>query len=142
MWLHKFSTVIVSHSMTQMDGKQSSAKTSYLNVINLNEFIKNEWKWDTEQKNKTDKLTTQKKPRIQSEGLWLRNMCADKISNTKKHVWFRCKGKLLLLLWPHASKFIALNHSVKETDKNTQTMKYVVSDFDGCILRTEFICVI
>lgn len=27
-----------------------------------------------------------KKPRIQSEGLWLRNMCADKISNTKKHV--------------------------------------------------------
>lgn len=38
------------------------------------------------QSRKTDKLTTQKKPRIQSEGLWLRNMCADKISNTKKHV--------------------------------------------------------
>lgn len=40
----------VSHSMTQMDSQQSSAKTSYLNVINLNEFIKNEWKWDAENK--------------------------------------------------------------------------------------------
>lgn len=48
MWLHKFSAVIVSHSMTQMNGKQSSAKTSYLNAINSNEFIKNEWKWDAE----------------------------------------------------------------------------------------------
>lgn len=36
----------VSRSMIQMDGKQSSAKTSHLNVINLNEFIKNEWKCD------------------------------------------------------------------------------------------------
>lgn len=60
MWLHKFSAVIVSHSMTQMNGKQSSAKTSYLNAINSNEFIKNEWKWDAER-------TEKKQPQTQTE---------------------------------------------------------------------------
>lgn len=48
MWLHKLDIASVSHSMTRIDGQQSSAKMPHLNVINLNEFIKNEWKCDAE----------------------------------------------------------------------------------------------
>lgn len=52
---------------------------------------------ETQSKKKTDKLTTQKKPRIQSEGLWLRNMSADKISNTKKTRLISMQRKIIAL---------------------------------------------
>lgn len=42
--------------------------------------------------------------------------------------WVRCQQKLLLSVWPHASKFITLNLSVKDTDKkNTQVTLYQIS---------------
>ena len=71
------------------------------------------------------------------EGWSLYETCArDKISKKKirtasegerESEWVRCQQKLLLSVWPHASKFIALNLNVKDTDKNTQVTPYQIS---------------
>lgn len=64
----------------------------------------------------------EEKKEIQPEGQPQWNMCGDKISNGKKtHIRVRCQRKLLLLVWPHASKFIALNLSVKDNKYKPHT---------------------
>lgn len=133
MWLHKLDIASVSHSMTRIDGQQSSAKMPYLNVINLNEFIKNEWKWDAENEKQLGK---QKDCRYET--------CVSVKSQENKNDRFEfdanenyCSRSDLMLL------NLLPQITASDTQINTRRkIQVTTSDFWRSILKTEFNCVV
>lgn len=129
--------------------KQLSAKTSYLNAINLNEFIKNEWKWEKQAQKKThthkrlEKKKSEDVKRCDQKDCHFETYTTDKISqkkrtkqkrtfeDTQKHLKAAMPSAKIMILevWPHASKFIGR----KSQRHKTRQMRYLwtISHFRG-----------